>query len=86
MSEINKIHEAPLYIKVHNKDNVAIVVNNHGLPKGTIFPCGLQLLEHVPQGHKVALCDIDTGGNIVRYGEIIGHALSAISRGYWIDE
>ncbi|HCR61700.1 MAG TPA: galactarate dehydratase [Serratia liquefaciens] len=86
MSVINNTNETPLYIQVNDRDNVAIIVNNHGLPKGTLFPCGLQLLEHVPQGHKVALYDIAAGENIVRYGEIIGHALRAISRGGWIDE
>ena len=77
---------APLYIHVHPQDNVAIVVNNHGLPKGTLFPCGLQLLEHIPQGHKVALQNIVQGGNILRYGEVIGYALRDIPRGSWIDE
>lgn len=83
MSDIN---ETPLYIKVHDSDNVAIVVNDRGLPKGALFSCGLQLLEHVPQGHKVALENIAAGGEIVRYGEIIGHAQRAILRGCWIDE
>ncbi|RJF53035.1 galactarate dehydratase [Serratia inhibens] len=83
MSDIN---ETPLYIKVHDSDNVAIVVNDRGLPKGALFSCGLQLLEHVPQGHKVALKNIAAGGEIVRYGEIIGHAQRAILRGCWIDE
>ncbi|HEJ9096783.1 TPA: galactarate dehydratase [Serratia odorifera] len=86
MSEENNNHDAPLYIKVHAQDNVAIVVNNDGLPKGTLFPCGLQLMEHIPQGHKVALDDIASGGNIIRYGEIIGYALRNIARGSWIDE
>jgi len=80
------INETPLYIKVHDSDNVAIVVNDRGLPKGALFSCGLQLLEHVPQGHKVALENITAGGEIVRYGEIIGHAQRAILRGCWIDE
>ncbi|MBL3525353.1 galactarate dehydratase [Serratia plymuthica] len=83
MSDIN---ETPLYIKVHDADNVAIVVNDRGLPKGALFSCGLKLLEHVPQGHKVALENIAAGGEIVRYGEIIGHAQRAILRGSWIDE
>ncbi|MCU5777911.1 galactarate dehydratase [Erwiniaceae bacterium BAC15a-03b] len=84
---MNKItDEVPLYIKVHETDNVAIVVNNNGLPAGTTFSCGLQLIEHVPQGHKVALSDIASGGNIIRYGEVIGYALRDIARGSWIDE
>ena len=49
---------SPRYIRIDEADNVAIVVNDFGLAKGTRFACGLQLREHVPQGHKVALVDI----------------------------
>lgn len=78
--------EQAFYIKVHDTDNVAIIVNNHGLPAGSRFPDGLELIEHIPQGHKVALNDIAKGGAIIRYGEIIGYALRPIARGSWIDE
>lgn len=76
----------PLYIKVHDSDNVAIIVNDDGLRAGTQFPDGLILTEHIPQGHKVALTDIHCSENIVRYGEVIGHAVRDIPRGSWIDE
>jgi len=78
--------EKPLYIKVHDADNVAIVVNNQGLPAGTRFEDGLQLTEHVPQGHKVALVAIPENGVILRYGEVIGTALRPIAQGSWIEE
>ncbi|QZN94931.1 galactarate dehydratase [Symbiopectobacterium purcellii] len=78
--------EKPLYIKVHESDNVAIVVNNNGLRAGTRFSDGLELIEHVPQGHKVALSDINVAEAIIRYGEIIGYAVRPIARGSWIDE
>ncbi|MBP9643306.1 MAG: galactarate dehydratase, partial [Budvicia sp.] len=77
---------APLYIKVDDQDNVAIVVNDNGLPAGTIFSCGLRLIEHIPQGHKVALTPIAQGEAIIRYGEIIGYAVKEIKLGSWIDE
>lgn len=88
MSEyaVGSIKQLPRYIQVHRQDNVAIVVNDHGLPKGATFPCGLTLWEHIPQGHKVALQDIPQGGNILRYGEVIGYAERDIRRGSWIDE
>jgi len=79
-------HEAPRRIQVHSCDNVAIVVNGLGLPAGTAFPDGLVLNQFVPQGHKVALADIADGGNVVRYGEVIGTAKGAIKRGDWINE
>ncbi|MBK4715169.1 MULTISPECIES: galactarate dehydratase [Tenebrionibacter/Tenebrionicola group] len=88
MAEI-KIQQSPpaaFYIKVHHDDNVAIIVNDGGLKAGTRFPDGLTLTEHIPQGHKTALADIPEGGEIVRYGEIIGYAQRHIPRGSWIDE
>jgi galactarate dehydratase len=78
--------DLPLYIRVHDKDNVAIVVNASGLPVGTAFPSGLTLREHVPQGHKVTLTDIDEGAPILRYGEVIGTAVRPIARGSWVEE
>lgn len=87
MTPLPRLSEtAPLYIKVHPSDNVAIIVNANGLEPGTVFPDGLVLMEQIPQGHKVALVDLDTGAPIVRYGEIIGHAVRPIVRGGWIDE
>lgn len=78
--------EVPLYIKMNPIDNVAIVVNSGGLPEGTVFACGLKLKEHVPQGHKVALMDLEQNGEILRYGEVIGYAAQPVTRGSWIDE
>ncbi|WP_448208034.1 galactarate dehydratase [Azospirillum sp. sgz302134] len=78
--------EAPLYIRVHGDDNVAIVVNSLGLPPGTRFPCGLVLRDFVPQGHKVALADLAEGAPILRYGEVIGYAARDIAKGSWIEE
>jgi len=76
----------PLYIRMHGDDNVAIVANSGGLRPGVEFACGLRLIEQIPQGHKVALADIAEGEVIRRYGEIIGHAASPISKGSWVKE
>ncbi|MDF2633954.1 MAG: galactarate dehydratase [Pelosinus sp.] len=86
MALIENQKEAPLYIKINPIDNVAIVVNSGGLPEGTVFSCGLELMEHVPQGHKVALVDLEQDGEIIRYGEVIGYAVRPIIKGSWIDE
>ncbi|HKM65348.1 MAG TPA: galactarate dehydratase [Acidisphaera sp.] len=77
---------SPLFIRIRDDDNVAIVVNSGGLPAGTTFPDGLTLREHVPQGHKVNLTDLAEGAPIVRYGHVIGTAAAAIPRGSWIAE
>jgi len=76
----------PLYIRMHENDNVAIVANDGGLPAGTVFPCGLTLRESVPQGHKVALVDLVADAPVRRYDVIIGHAVDAISAGCWVNE
>ena len=60
--------QKPLYIKVNDKDNVAIVVNKGGLEKGTVFSDGLELLKDIPEANKIALLDIKKGDPIVRYG------------------
>ena len=53
--------KAPVVIAMHERDNVAIVANDGGLPAGTVLPSGLVLRDHVPQGHKVALEDFAEG-------------------------
>ena len=76
----------PLYIAMHERDNVAIVANDGGLPAGTVFPSGLELREKVPQGHKVALVDLAEGAPVLRYNVVIGYALKPIARGSWVHE
>ncbi len=76
----------PRYIKVHPNDNVAIVVNDGGLPKGTMFNDEFELQEDIPEGHKVALKDFSPGDKILRYGEVIGYANTPIVKGGWINE
>ena len=61
MGKRELVTEQPRYIKLNERDNVAIVVNDFGLPAGSRFPCGLELRAFVPQGHKMALVDIAGG-------------------------
>lgn len=76
----------PRYIRMDSGDNVAIVVNDRGLPAESCFPCGLVLKTSVPQGHKVALTGIRQGEPVIRYNTVIGHAAKDISAGSWIKE
>ena len=80
------MNQSPLFIRVSDQDNVAIVANSGGLPAGAKFPDGLVLRERVPQGHKISLTDIDEGAPIVRYGQVIGTAAVPIARGSWVAE
>jgi galactarate dehydratase len=76
----------PLYITMHEADNVGIVANDGGLPEGTVFASGLKLREKVPQGHKVALVDLPEGSAVRRYDVTIGYALKDIPAGSWVHE
>ena len=58
----------PLVIQMTDRDNVAIVANDGGLPPGTTLPGGLVLKDQVPQGHKVSLVDLTAGDAVLRYG------------------
>lgn len=73
-------------IRVHADDNVAVVVNQDGLPAGSELADGLVLREDVPEAHKVALADLAAGEAILRYGAVIGYAREAIARGSWVHE
>jgi galactarate dehydratase len=77
---------APLVIRMHERDNVAIVANDGGLPAGTEIPHGPTLRDKVPQGHKVALVDIAHGQPVKRYDVTIGTAARDIAAGSWVHE
>ena len=76
----------PLTIRMHERDNVAIVANDGGLAAGSVLPSGLVLRDRVPQGHKVALVDIAADAPVLRYGIPIGQAAQAITAGRWVHE
>ncbi|MBV6432479.1 MAG: Galactarate dehydratase (L-threo-forming) [Bryobacteraceae bacterium] len=76
----------PLYVQIHPRDNVGIIVNPEGLPAGAVFAGGLTLRERIPQSHKVALGRLDAGAPVIRYGEVIGHATRDLLPGEWIRE
>ena len=82
MSSVNE----PRLIRVHAKDNVAVVVNEGGLPAGTKLASGLELREAIPEAHKVTLADLAQGDAIMRYGVTIGYANRAVARGSWLHE
>jgi galactarate dehydratase len=84
MNEIARF--APLTIRMHERDNVAIVANDGGLPAGSVLTSGLRLREHVPQGHKVALADLSAGDPVLRYNVTIGTPLRDIPAGSWVNE
>jgi galactarate dehydratase len=78
---------SPIVIRMHERDNVAIVANDGGLPAGTVLADGgPALVDKVPQGHKVALVDLAEGDEVRRYDVSIGRAAQAIRAGSWVHE
>ena len=84
--ELIQHQDSPRYIRLNEADNVAVVVNDGGVPTGARFEDGLVTVESVPQSHKVALVDIPEGEPVRRYGQIIGYALEPLRRGSWVKE
>lgn len=74
----------PLYIKIKEQDNVAIAVED--IKAGTEVMEGITAHQDIPQAHKIALCDIPKGGEIIRYGVVLGYATGPIGKGEWINE
>ncbi len=75
-----------ILLKIHERDNVAVALR--GLKKGETIslPWGgeITIQEDIPVSHKVSLIDLDQGQTILRYGQPIGKAVSAIPKGSWI--
>ena len=74
----------PLYIKIKDQDNVAIAVKD--IKAGTEVMDGVIAHQDIPQAHKIALCDIEKGGAIIRYGVVLGYAVDGIKKGDWIND
>ena len=73
-------------VVINSKDNVATIVDD--FPAGTIihFFIGqsvqsVQLLQHIPLGHKLAIQEIKAGQDILKYAESIGVATELIRPG-----
>ncbi|MEM3193198.1 MAG: UxaA family hydrolase [Candidatus Micrarchaeaceae archaeon] len=71
---------------ITKKDNVAVALKD--LKKGSKIELAdkvpLLVLDDIPTGHKIALSDIPKGGEVIKYGEVIGKATQEIKRGMWV--
>lgn len=74
-------------LKINDMDNVATVFGevNIGTPVKIRDKKGNEQVisskEDIPYGHKMALCDIEKGMQITKYGEEIGQATANIKIG-----
>ena len=71
-------------ILLNDRDNVAVLPEGGG--RGAYLPCMPEqpLGEDIPPGHKVAVKEIRTEENIIKYGHSIGLAARPIKRGEWV--
>lgn len=77
-------------IRLHPRDNVLVAIQD--LPAGHAIEdvheglgsTGFELLEAVPQGHKLATSDIASGESVIKYGQPIGVAKAPIQIGQWV--
>lgn len=69
------------FIRIHPLDSVAVAL--HDVAQGTEFE-GVRAACPIPQGHKMALCAVKSGENVIKYGFSIGHATEDIAPGGWV--
>lgn len=60
------------YIKINERDNAAPALQD--ISAGAVMEEGLSANQDIPQAHKIALCDIPKGGEVIRYGVVLGYA------------
>ena len=73
------------YIRINDKDNVAVALKP--IPAKSTITIGektIEALEEIPQGHKIALEDISSGSEVIKYGCRIGYAKENIKKGAWV--
>lgn len=71
-------------IKIHEADNVAVALKD--LKKGECVSIGdkeekLVVLDDITSGHKVALCRMEAGCHVIKYGFPIGSTKQAVEAG-----
>lgn len=69
-------------IKINEKDNVVVALKD--LSKGEIIEIDnkkIEVKEEVKRGHKIAISDINTDENVIKYGYPIGHATKDVQVG-----
>lgn len=70
------------FLVINPKDTVAVSLN--GIEKGEVLNINgkdITAACEIPAGHKIAICDMAVGDQIIKYGFPIGHAKGAIKAG-----
>jgi len=76
----------PNAIIIHEKDNVAVVLEDIQQEQPVIIENreAFETISDISYSHKVLLEDVGSGGDIVKYGEVIGQATGELKKGEWI--
>ena len=73
-------------ILIHKDDNVVTVLTDIAMNSVVIFQRGdelaeLNVIEDIPVFHKAAVTDIEKDAHVLKYGQVIGKAITHIARG-----
>lgn len=70
-------------IRINSRDNVAVALAD--LAKGDVISLedgtAITITSPITRGHKIALCDIKSGEDVIKYGYPIGYATEEIKKG-----
>lgn len=69
------------FLVIDKKDNVMVLLDDY--QKGDIIN-GIELKENIKKGHKVALVDIKSGVDVIKYSYPIGKSIKEIKKGEWV--
>lgn len=74
--------------QIDRRDNVATalcpLVPGEAELLGDGAQCAVTVAQEIPDGHKLALCRIQPGEPIIKYGVVIGEATGEIEPGSWV--
>lgn len=76
-------------IVMNERDNVAVALRDIKRGDRVVFMVGKEIREiiaksDIPFGHKLAIRNIPKGGEVIKYGEIIGRATADIAVGEYV--
>ena len=74
---------------MHPTDNVVTTVQEVKAGEEVVYQDQgeyktVKALEDIPYCHKIALCDLPEGTDVLKYGELIGRTTKAVQKGYWV--
>lgn len=74
------------FIKINENDNVIVAIKKIDKGEKIVLEDSSTVIasENIPAGHKMALCDIPSGAEIIKYGFRIGNAKENIYAGQWV--